>query len=143
MYNEGVYIHFPSSYLKLSNLRIQFYLLALTRLNASYLLRMRAISSRSIYNIQVHLILNDSFKIMQQLPRQFQNLVLAYPAIFCFHAGSLDVLAMLLHHTPLLENFHGLLSMSSCTVCPCFKISSSFSQLASSTGWFFHLTRYS
>jgi hypothetical protein len=53
------------------------------------------------------------------------------------------MLAMLLHHTPWLENFHGLLSMSSCMVCPCFWISASFSQLASSTGWFFHLTRYS
>jgi hypothetical protein len=42
-----------------------------------------------------------------------------------------------------LENFHELLSMSSCTVCPCFCISASFSQLASSTGWFFHWTRYS
>jgi hypothetical protein len=53
------------------------------------------------------------------------------------------ILAMLLHHTPSLENFHGLLSMSSCMVCPCFCISASVSQLASSTGWFFHLTRYS
>jgi hypothetical protein len=59
-----------------------------------------------------------------------------------FCAGSLDVM-MLLHHTPSLENFHGMLSMSSCTVCPCLCISASVSQLASSTGWFFHLTRYS
>ena len=50
---------------------------------------------------------------------------------------------MLLHHTPSLENFHGLLSMISCMVFPCFCISASFSQLASSSGWFFHLTRYS
>jgi hypothetical protein len=50
---------------------------------------------------------------------------------------------MLLHHTPRLENFHGLLSMSSYTICPCFCISSSFSQLTSSIGWFFHLNRYS
>jgi hypothetical protein len=50
---------------------------------------------------------------------------------------------MLLHHTPSLENFHGLLSMSSCMVCPCLCISASVSQLAYSTGWFFHLTRYS
>jgi hypothetical protein len=53
------------------------------------------------------------------------------------------LLAMLLHHTPSLENFHGLLSMRSCIVCPCFYISSSFSQLASSTGCPFHLTNYS
>jgi hypothetical protein len=50
---------------------------------------------------------------------------------------------MLLHHTPRLERFHGLLLMSSWTVCPCFKIVASVSQLASSTGWFFHFTRYS
>jgi hypothetical protein len=67
----------------------------------------------------------------------------ARPAVLRFRAGSLDVLAMLLHHTPSVENFHGLLSMSSCMVCPCFWISASVSQLASSTGWFFHLTRYS
>jgi hypothetical protein len=64
----------------------------------------------------------------------------AFPAIFYLCAGSLE---MLLHHTPLLENFHGLLSMSSHTVCPCLWISTSFSQLASSTGWPFHLTKYS
>jgi hypothetical protein len=64
----------------------------------------------------------------------------AFPAVFCLRAGSLE---MLLHHTPLLENFHGLLSMSSRTVCPCLWISASFSQLASSTGWPFHLTKYS
>jgi hypothetical protein len=41
------------------------------------------------------------------------------------------------------QRFHGLLSMSSCTVCPCFCMFVSGSQLASSTGWFFHFTRYS
>jgi hypothetical protein len=41
------------------------------------------------------------------------------------------------------QRFHGLLSMRSCMVCPCFCMTSSGSQLASSTGWFFHLTRYS
>jgi hypothetical protein len=64
----------------------------------------------------------------------------AFPSVRCLRAGSLK---MLLHHTPWLEKFHGLLSMSSCTMCPCFWISTSFSQLASSTGWFFHLTKYS
>ena len=50
---------------------------------------------------------------------------------------------MLLHHTPLLENFHELLFMSSCTICPCLRISASFSQLTSSTRCPFHLTKYS
>jgi hypothetical protein len=61
-------------------------------------------------------------------------------------ADSYDVFGthrMLLHHTPRLKRFHGLLLMRSCTVCPCFKITVSVSQLASSTGWFFHFTRYS
>ena len=53
------------------------------------------------------------------------------------------LLMMLLHHTPLLENFHELLFMSSCTVCPCLWISTSSSQLASSIGCPFHLTKYS
>jgi hypothetical protein len=84
-----------------------------------------------------------SLNICATIPKCFQNLVLACPAVFRFRAGSFDVSAMLLHHTLSLENFHGLLSMSSCTVCPCFCIPASVSQLASSTGWFFHLTRYS
>jgi hypothetical protein len=63
-----------------------------------------------------------------------------FPVVLCLRAGSLE---MLLHHTLWLENFHGLLSMSSRMVCPCLCISASFSQLASSTRWFFHLTRYS
>jgi hypothetical protein len=39
MRNEGVYIRFPSCALKLSNLRIQFYLPAYTTINASIYLR--------------------------------------------------------------------------------------------------------
>jgi hypothetical protein len=31
-------------------------------------------------------------------PKAFSKFVLACPAVFRFHAGSLDVLAMLLHH---------------------------------------------
>jgi hypothetical protein len=75
--------------------------------------------------------------------REFQNL--CWRLSSCPIASALARLMweMLLHHTPSLEKFHGLLSMSSCTVCPCFCISASVSQLASSTGWFFHLTRYS
>jgi hypothetical protein len=87
--------------------------------------------------------LNDSFKIAQQLQGIFKICVGGLSSCLLPRAGSLDVLAMLLHHTPSLENFHGLLSMSSCMVYPCFCISASVSQLAYSTGWFFHLTRYS
>jgi hypothetical protein len=66
------------------------------------------------------------------------------PAVsFAPRAGSLDEVWMLLHHTPRLKRIHGLLSMSSCMVCPCFCMTASVSQLASSTGWFFHFTRYS
>ena len=67
-------------------------------------------------------------------------------SIYSPRADSYDVFRthrMLLHHTPRLKRFHGLLSMSSCTVCPCFCITAFLSQLASSTGWFFHFTRYS
>jgi hypothetical protein len=39
-----------------------------------------------------------SLKICATIPKCFQNLVLACPAVFRFHAGSLDVMAMLLHH---------------------------------------------
>jgi hypothetical protein len=88
------------------------------------------------FNKLLHSCSHNNFKA-------FSKFVLACPAVFYFRVGSLDVLAMLLHHTPSLEIFHGLLSMSSCTVCSCFCISASVSQLAYSTGWFFHLTRYS
>ena len=69
IYNEGVYIMFPSCALKLSNLHIQFYLLALTTINDFYLLRMRTNRSRSIYIIQMclhlatSLMLQNVFKI--------------------------------------------------------------------------------
>jgi hypothetical protein len=63
IHNEGVYILFPSCALKLSNLDIQFYLLALTTINAFYLLRTRANRSRSIYIIQVRSFLMASFKV--------------------------------------------------------------------------------
>jgi hypothetical protein len=118
MHNEGVYILFPSCALKLSNLHIQFYLLALTILNASYLLRTRAKGSRSDYNVQVRFILM-TLLCLRNNSKVISKFVLACPAVLRFHAGSLDVKAMLLHHTPRIENFHGLLSMSSRTVCPC------------------------
>ena len=92
------------------------------------------------YPLKVHLQytsaphLNGSFKICTTISKAISKFVLAYPAVFHFRVGSLDVLAMLLHHTPRLEKFHGLLSMSSCMVCPCFCITAFVSQLASSTG---------
>jgi hypothetical protein len=63
-----------------------------------------------------------------------------FPVVFYLHASSLK---MLLHHTPSLENFHGLLSMSLHMVCPCLWIPASFSLLEYSIGWSFHLTKYS
>jgi hypothetical protein len=63
IHNEGVYIPFPSCALKLSNLHIHFYLLALTTINAFYLLRTRADHSRSVYILQVRSFLIISFKI--------------------------------------------------------------------------------
>ena len=55
IHNEGVYIPFPSCALKQSNLELNSIYFTLIILNASYLLRTRAIRSRSIYNIQVRL----------------------------------------------------------------------------------------
>jgi hypothetical protein len=91
IHNEGVYIPFPSCALKLSNLHIQFYLLALTTINAFYLLRTRANRSRSIYIIQVRFFLMTSFKIAHQLQGDFKICAGACPAVFCLRAGSLDV----------------------------------------------------
>jgi hypothetical protein len=91
IHNEGVYIPFPSCALKLSNLHIQFYLLALTTLNAFYLLRMRENRSRSVYILQVRFFLMTSFKIAHQLQGNFKICAGACPTVFCFRAGSLDV----------------------------------------------------
>ena len=65
IHNEGVYISFLSCALKLSNIHIQFYLLALTTINVFYLLRMRASCSRSIYIIQVRLHLATSLMLQK------------------------------------------------------------------------------
>jgi hypothetical protein len=56
MHNEGVYIPFPSFFLKLSNLILKSYLPALTILNVVYLLRTRAYGSRSRLHLQVRFI---------------------------------------------------------------------------------------
>jgi hypothetical protein len=72
IHNESVYIPFPSCALKISNLELNFYLLALIILNVVYLQRMRAIHSRSIYNIQVHLILMAHLIFAQQFQSVFK-----------------------------------------------------------------------
>jgi hypothetical protein len=59
MYNEGVYIRFPSWTLKLSNLELNSYLPALTILNADYLPKDESYPLKVHYNIQVRLLLND------------------------------------------------------------------------------------
>jgi hypothetical protein len=111
-----------------------------------------------IYNYQIYNeFLSNSIKTNKCLPIYIQYKCASYMNAFslnvwrnnikCFkicagavqlffapRAGSLDEVWMLLHHTPRLKRFHGLLSMSSCTVCPCFCITASVSQLASSTG---------
>jgi hypothetical protein len=129
---------------KLSNLELNSYQPALTILNVVYLLKDES------YPLKVHLqytkctSLNLLINVHATVSRCFPKICARrLPTVFRFRAGSLDVLAMLLHHTPRLENFHGLLSMSSYTVCPFFYISYFLSQLASSTRWPFHLTRYS
>jgi hypothetical protein len=91
IHNEGVYIPFTSCALKLSNLHIQFYLLALTTLNAFYLLRRRENLSRSIYIIQVHFFLMTSFNIAHQVQGVLKICGGVCPAVFFFHASSLDV----------------------------------------------------
>jgi hypothetical protein len=72
MHNEGVYIPFPSCALQLSSLELNFIYFTLTILNVVYLLRKRAIHSRSIYNIQVHLILMAHLRFAQQFQSVFK-----------------------------------------------------------------------
>jgi hypothetical protein len=144
IYNEGVYISFPSCALKLSNLSIKFYLPTFITHKGSYLLWIRGDLSRSFYNNTSMPPLNDLINYSKIFSK---NVLGDFPAVshLCTISllAKLARLAMLLHHTPSLENFHGLLSMSLHIVCPCFWISTSFSQLSSSTGWPFHLTKYS
>jgi hypothetical protein len=47
-------------------------------------------------------LLNGSFNICATVSKAISKFALAYPAVFRFCAGSLDVLAMLLHHSPIL-----------------------------------------
>jgi hypothetical protein len=83
---------------KPSNLKLNSYLPALTKLNVVYLLKDESYPLKVHYNIQMRLFLNESFNICAIVPKHFQKLVLACPAILHFHAGLLDELAMLLHH---------------------------------------------
>jgi hypothetical protein len=91
IHNEGIYISFPSYTLKPFSLHIQFYLLALTTINAFYLLRTRENHSRYVYIIQRRSFLMASFKMAHQLQEKFKICAGACPAVFFFHAGSLDV----------------------------------------------------
>jgi hypothetical protein len=103
---------------------------------------MREIRSNFIYIIQVcsiklsNLCSRNNFK-------EISKFVLVLVQLSFASTLARLMWEMLLHHTPSLENFHGLLSMSSYMVFPCLFISVSVSQLASSTGWSFHLTKYS
>jgi hypothetical protein len=72
MHNEGVYIPFPSCALQLSSLELNSIYFTLTILNVVYLLRTRAIRSRSIYNIQVRLILMAHLRFAQQFQSVFK-----------------------------------------------------------------------
>jgi hypothetical protein len=128
----------------MSNLSIKFYLPTFITHKGSYLLWTRVDHSRSFYNNTSMPPLNDFINISKHFQKMCSvllqlSLISTLARCWLF----LHALAMLLHHTPSLENLHGLLSMSSHTVYPCFYISDSFSQLASSTGWPFHLTKYS
>jgi hypothetical protein len=82
-----------------------------------YLLKDESYLLKVQYNTQSVPRLNGSFKICAAIPKCFQKCVLVYPAVLCFHTGSLDMLAMLLHHTlslekiswaPVHELLHGL-----------------------------------
>jgi hypothetical protein len=72
MHNEGVYILFPSCALQLSSLELNSIYFTLNIVNVIYLLRMRAICSRSIYNIQVCLILMAHLRFAQQFQSVFK-----------------------------------------------------------------------
>jgi hypothetical protein len=139
---EGAYIPFSLSNSTTIKSTINSYLTALNLLNVFLSTKDESLKAQGpLYNTSAL----HSHQHVNVFAQQFQGVSKFWcwrcPTVSSRCAGSLDVLWMLLHHTPRLERFHGLLSMSSCTVCPCFCIVASFSQLASSTGWFFHFTR--
>ena len=101
IYNEGVYIPFPSCALKLSNLELNSIYFTLTTIISFYLLRTRANCSRSVYIIQMHSFLIISFKIAHQFQGNFKICAGTCPAAFCFRVGSLE---MLLHHITLVNS---------------------------------------
>jgi hypothetical protein len=96
IHNEGVYILFPSCALQLSSLEFKFYLLYINYLKFHLPTKDERNPLKVHYNIQVcfilmvHLRTRNNFKV-------FSKFMLAYPAVFHFRAGSLDVLTMLLH----------------------------------------------
>jgi hypothetical protein len=99
MHNEGVYIPFPSCALKQSSLELNSIYFTLTFINASYLLRTRAILSRSIY-IYKCASLNFHINVRATASRCFQKLC------WLVQWSSASTLArlmweMLLHHAPL------------------------------------------
>jgi hypothetical protein len=69
LYNEGVYIPFPSCALKLSNLSIKFYLPTFITHKGSYLLWTRADRSRSFYNNTCMPPLNDFINISKHFQK--------------------------------------------------------------------------
>jgi hypothetical protein len=134
---EGAYIPFSLSKAKLSNLDLINLSTCIKSNKCLSYLRTRAYLLKVRYNVQVRSVMNAFIQMAaQQLSKVFQkHMCWRCPAVFLSpRAGSLDEVWMLLHHTPRLKRFHGLLSMSSCTVCPCFCMTASVSQLASSTG---------
>jgi hypothetical protein len=69
LYNEGVYIPFPSCALKLSNLSIKFYLPTFITHKGSYLLWTRVDRSRSFYNNTSMPPLNDFINISKHFQK--------------------------------------------------------------------------
>jgi hypothetical protein len=123
---EGAYIQFALSKSVAINSTIKSYLTTLKLINV--ILSITQYKCPSLHHLINVWRTNYQIELKKKLAGSSSCLFLAP------RAGSLDEVWMLLHHTPRLKRFHGLLSMSSYTVCPCFCITASVSQLASSTG---------
>jgi hypothetical protein len=113
---EGAYIPFSLSKVKLSNLQlIPIYSIKSNKC-LSYL-RTRAYLLKVLLQYKcasLHQLINAWRNNYQgKIQKEVCWLV---QLSFSPRAGSLDEVWMLLHHTPRLKRFHGLLSMSSCTV---------------------------
>jgi hypothetical protein len=110
--------------------------------------QMRATSHYLYYNLKKHkceCILSRYY--INVLSFQIQNIFKMcageIPVVLRFFIFFVGLLTMLLHHIPLAKQIHELLFMSSCTICPCFWISASLSQLESSIRCPFHFIKYS